>query len=472
MRGEVVDFGVGAPGVHEDAPVAGRIEGDFDFEALAAPVTGQTEIGGERVARLDEERVDRVGRIVEVELLLEIDQILAETGVAERGIAIEGIEIVDLEIEAVVEEAETHGVFAGLAVVGLDDGAGDVAHDGDLVERGIARVVVPEGDPALEPWRADDEAVVPAGGGAVGRPDGGGFFLAKIGVGAIASAEGILRGDRAFGEDRLKGAEVGIAHAIVADADVGHEVVFEKHTRGAPGERAALEMVRGWVGADAAHGILERRDAEALAGGGREPKCLHQIAVGGRGGEAVGAGVARAAEHREVLAHVDLALDAQRVVLRGGGEETGLTDDEVAELSEGVGRGILVAGEDAEAVQAEVAGPAGVLREVLLMSTDGAGLMDSEVRPVALTGGAIGLEVRAAVERIGGHAVGQKGIDVDEDVVGVIGEELRGLITIGFKGVTELDKRRAGNALLNRRGDVAAAAEVVAAPAGGVRVPR
>ncbi len=233
-----------------------------------------------------------------------------------------------------------------------------------------------------------------------------------------------------------------------------------------------LEVVRRRCGADAADGILTRRDAEALAGGGREPKCLHQIAVGGRRGEAVGARVARAAEHREVLAHVDLALDAQRVVLRGGGEETGLADDEIAELSEGVGYGILVAGENAEAVQAEVAGPAGVLREVLLMSTDGARLMDSEVRPVALAGGAIGLEVRAAVERIGGHAVGQKGIDVDEDVVGVIGEELRGLIAIGFKGVAELDKRRAGNALLNRRGDVAAAAEVVAAPAGGVRVPR
>ena len=172
------------------------------------------------------------------------------------------------------------------------------------------------------------------------------------------------------------------------------------------------------------------------------------------------------------MAHVDLALDAERIIARGGRKETGLADDEIAELSERVGYGILVAGENAETVQAEVASPASVLREVLLMSTDGARLMDREVSPVALAGGAIRLEVGAAVERIGGHAVGQKGIDVDEDVVGVIGEELRGLITIGFKGVTELDKRRAGNALLNRRGDVAAAAEVVAAPAGGVRVPR
>ena len=472
LRGEIVDFGFGAAGVPEDAPVAGGVERELILDALAAAVAGEAEVGDERVEGGLKEWIDRVGRVVEVELLLEEDQILPQARVGERGVAVERIEEVDLEIEPVVEEAEAHGVFVGLAVVGLDDGAVDVADDGDLVERGVARVVVAKGNPALEPGRADDEAVVPARGGAVGRPDGGGLGLAEIGVGTVAGAEGTLRRGRALGEDRNEGAEIGIAHAVVADADVGHEVVFEKHARGAAGERAALEVIRGGGGADAAGGIFKRRDAEALARGGGEPERLHQIAVGGGCGEGVGAGVIGGAEDGEILAQINFTLDAERVVLRGGGEETGFADDEVAQLGEGVGDGVFVAGEDAEPVQAEVAGPAGVAGEILLVCADGARLMHGEVGPVALAGGAIGLEVGAAVERVGGRAVGQEAVDVDEDVVGVVGEELRGLVAVGFEGVAEFDEGRVRDALLDRGSDVAAAAEVEARPAGGVGIPR
>ncbi|NBW87721.1 MAG: arginine--tRNA ligase, partial [Planctomycetia bacterium] len=218
--------------------------------------------------------------------------------------------------------------------------------------------------------------------------------------------------------------------------------------------------------------LLQGGDAETLSGGGGEPHRLHDVAVGAERGDAVVVRIGAGAEGRQVLAQVHHAVDAQRIVAGGRREKTRLADDEVSQLGERVGRGILVAREDGQTVPAEVARPARVPREVLIVRGDRAVLVKVEIGPITLAGRVVGLDVGPAVKRVRGRAVGQVPVNVHQDVVLVVGENLGGLVPVEFVGGTQLEEGALGQTLLDRGRDVAAAAEIVTRPAGGVGVER
>src|SRR5207247_9773065 len=68
-------------------------------------------------------------------------------------------------------------------------GARDVAHDRDLVERRIARIVVAERQPVSDPRRPQDEAIVDACGVTIRRPHGRRLLLSEFIIRAKAGAD-------------------------------------------------------------------------------------------------------------------------------------------------------------------------------------------------------------------------------------------------------------------------------------------
>ena len=69
-------------------------------------------------------------------------------------------------------------------------------------------------------------------------------------------------------------------------------------------------------------------------------------------------------------------------------------------------------------------------------------------------------------------SVREESVSVGQDAAGIVGKQLGRPVAVDFPGKPAPEKRVAGEALPERRGEIAAPTEIITREAGGIRIPR